>query len=123
MYEIFGPYLTDFMLISLDDLSVFGGQLEHLKQLRLCFLKCRQVHFSLNPMKCAFAVPSGRLLGYIISAAGISVESKGIFVNPDKVAAIMQATTPSSSKEYLGFLGQIGWHGRHLRFSPIWLFR
>ncbi|MCO5569594.1 hypothetical protein L7F22_023310 [Adiantum nelumboides] len=29
MFEIFGPYLTDFMRIFLDDLSVFGAQLEH----------------------------------------------------------------------------------------------
>ncbi|MCO5613451.1 hypothetical protein L7F22_067727 [Adiantum nelumboides] len=36
-FEIFDPYLTDFMRIFLDDLSVFGAQLE---QLWLCFLKC-----------------------------------------------------------------------------------
>ncbi|MCO5573038.1 hypothetical protein L7F22_026803 [Adiantum nelumboides] len=37
MFEIFGPYLTDFMRIFLDDLSVFGAQQEHLKHVRLCF--------------------------------------------------------------------------------------
>ncbi|MCO5612731.1 hypothetical protein L7F22_067000 [Adiantum nelumboides] len=30
MFEIFGPYLTDFMRIVLEDLSVFGEKLEHL---------------------------------------------------------------------------------------------
>ena len=100
MIQIFGPYLTDFMRIFLDDLSVFGAQREHLSHLRLCFLKCQEVHFSLNPLKCAFAVRSGRLLGTVISA-------DGILVDPDKVAAIMQAPAPTTPRQCLRFLGQV----------------
>ncbi|MCO5595991.1 hypothetical protein L7F22_050043 [Adiantum nelumboides] len=109
MSEIFGPYLTDFMRIYLDDLSVFGSQQEHLKHMRLCFLKCREVHFSLNLLKCAFAVHSGRLLGHIIFENGIAVD-------PDKIAAIMEAPALVNSKQCAIFLGQARWHGRHLRF-------
>ena len=109
MIQIFGPYLTDFMRIFLDDLSVFGAKREHLSHLRLCFLKCWEVHFSLNPLKCAFAVKSGRLLGTVISAEGIAVD-------PDKISAIMKASPPATPRQCLGFLGQVRWHGRHLRF-------
>lgn len=109
MYEIFRPYLTEFMRIFLDDLSVFGQVARHLEHLRLCFQWCREVSFSLNPLKCAFAVRNGKLLGHIISKEGIAVD-------PDKVAAIMQAPASTDPKGCLRFLGQIRWHGRHLRF-------
>ena len=36
----------------------------------------------LNPDKCTFGVPSGKLLGYMVSQSGIDP-------NPEKVAAIM----------------------------------
>ncbi|MCO5571476.1 hypothetical protein L7F22_025216 [Adiantum nelumboides] len=109
MFEIFGPYLTHFMWIFLNDLSVFGAQLEHLKQLQLCFLKCWEVNFSLNTLKCVFAMHSGRLLGHVIFEDGISMD-------PDKIAAIMEAPAPVNSKQCAIFLSQTQWHGRHLRF-------
>ncbi|MCO5578721.1 hypothetical protein L7F22_032566 [Adiantum nelumboides] len=109
MFENFGPYLTDFMRIFLDDLSVFGAQHEHLKHLRLCFLKCREVHFNLNSLKCAFAVRNGRLLGHVIFEDGIAID-------PDKIAAIMEATALINSKQCTNFWDQARWHGRHLRF-------
>ena len=109
MYEIFGPFLTDFMRIFLDDLSIFGAKDLHLGHLRLCLQRCSEVSFSLNPMKCAFAVRSGKLLGHIISQEGIAVD-------PDKVTAIMQASPPAEPKGCMRFLGKIRWHGRHLRF-------
>ena len=75
----------------------------------LCLQRCREVSFSLNPLKCAFAVRSGKLLGHIIS-------QEGIVVDPDKVKAIMQVQPPAEPKGCMQFLGQIRWHGRHMRF-------
>lgn len=109
MNEIFAPFLTDFMHIFLDDLSVFGSAAQHLQHLRLCFQCCKEVSFSINPLKSVFAVRSGKLLGHIISKEGIAVD-------PDKVAAIMQAPPPEDPKGCLRFLGQVRWHARHLRF-------
>ena len=45
------------------------------------FANLKRYRWKLNPSKCIFGVPSGILLGYIISARGI--ES-----NPKKVSAI-----------------------------------
>lgn len=98
MNEIFAPFLTDFMRIFLDDLSVFGSVDQHLQHLRLCFEHCREVSFSLNPLKSVFVVRSGKLLGHIISKEGIAVD-------PDKVTAIMQAPPPEDPKGCLWFLG------------------
>ena len=41
----------------------------------------KRYRWKLNPSKCIFGVPSGILLGYIVSARGIEP-------NPDKVSAI-----------------------------------
>ncbi|MCO5612869.1 hypothetical protein L7F22_067140 [Adiantum nelumboides] len=54
-------------------------------------------------------VRSGRLLGHVIS-------EDGILVDPNKIAAIMEAPAPINLKQCAIFLGQAHWHGRHLRF-------
>ena len=46
----------------------------------------------MNPSKCIFGVPSGILLGYIISARGIEA-------NPDKVSAITNMKRPTCIKD------------------------
>ncbi|MCO5550268.1 hypothetical protein L7F22_003749 [Adiantum nelumboides] len=97
--------LIDLIRIVLDDLNVFGAQQEYLHHLRLCFLKCREVNFSLNPLKCAFAIRNGRLLVHVIL-------KDGIFVDPHKIAAIMEAPAPTNAKQCAIFLGQARWHGR-----------
>ena len=45
----------------------------------------------LNPAKCTFGVPAGKLLGYIIS-------ERGIEANPEKINAIMSLQKPASIK-------------------------
>ena len=45
------------------------------------FTNLKRYRWKLNPSKCIIGVPSGILLGYIISACGIEP-------NPDKVSAI-----------------------------------
>ena len=45
------------------------------------FTNLKRYRWKLNPSKCIFGVPSGILLGYIVSARGIEP-------NPDKVSAI-----------------------------------
>ena len=45
------------------------------------FAGLKRYRWKLNPSKCIFGVPSGILLGYIVSAQGIEP-------NPNKVSAI-----------------------------------
>ena len=37
--EVFGPFLTSFMRLFLDDFSVFGETKDHIYHLKLCFEK------------------------------------------------------------------------------------
>ena len=39
--EVFGPFLTSFMRVFLDEFSVFGTIQDHLYHLRLYFEKCK----------------------------------------------------------------------------------
>src|ERR1041385_3506933 len=45
----------------------------------------------LNPAKCTFWVPAGKLLGYIVS-------ERGIEANPEKINAIITVQKPASVK-------------------------
>ena len=56
------------------------------------FANQNKYRWKLNPSKCIFGVPSGILLGYIISARGIEP-------NPDKVSAITNMKWPTCVKD------------------------
>ena len=49
--------------------------------LRLTFDNLRTYDIKLNPEKCVFGVPSGKLLGFIVS-------NRGIEANPAKIRAL-----------------------------------
>jgi hypothetical protein len=74
----------------------------------MCLKKCREARLSLNPAKCAFAVTSGMLLGYIVSKHGIAMD-------PDKVKAILEASAAHNAQALSRFLGQIRWSSRMIR--------
>ena len=52
----------------------------------------RRYRWKLNPSKCIFGVPSGILLGYIVSVGGIEP-------NPDKVSTITNMKRPTYVKD------------------------
>ena len=56
------------------------------------FANLKRFRWKLNPSKCIFGVPSGILLGYIVSARDIEP-------NPDKVSAITNMKRPTYVKD------------------------
>ncbi|GKV50080.1 hypothetical protein SLEP1_g56797 [Rubroshorea leprosula] len=54
----------------------------------------------LNPLKCTFAVESGKFLGYVVS-------KKGIEVNPEKVEAVQQMEPPRTVKDVQRLTGRV----------------
>lgn len=52
-----------------------------LGDLKETFDNLRVYHMKLNPMKCMFGVPAGKLLGFLVS-------ERGIEANQDKIKAI-----------------------------------
>ena len=60
--------------------------------LKETFTNLKRYRWKLNPLKCIFGVPSGILLGYIVSARGIEP-------NPDKVSATVRTEDVDRAKE------------------------
>jgi hypothetical protein len=56
------------------------------------FASLRDYRCKLNPNKCIFSVPSGKLLGFIIS-------HRGIEANPEKISAITSMKSPTCIKD------------------------
>jgi hypothetical protein len=56
------------------------------------FASLREYRWKLNPNKCVFGIPSGKLLGFIIS-------HRGIEANPEKISAITKMKAPTCIKD------------------------
>jgi hypothetical protein len=56
------------------------------------FVSLREYHWKLNPNKCVFGVPSGKLLFFIIS-------HRGIEANPEKISTITSMKAPMCIKD------------------------
>jgi hypothetical protein len=56
------------------------------------FASLREYRWKLNPNKCVFGVPSGKLLGFIIS-------HRGIKANPEKISTITNMKAPMCIKD------------------------
>jgi hypothetical protein len=66
-----------------------------IQDLEETFANLRKVNIKLNPAKCAFGVPSGKLLGFLVS-------HRGIEANLDKVKAIKEMRPLRNLKEMHG---------------------
>jgi hypothetical protein len=74
----------------MDDVVVKTQEEEGLiSDLAVTFDHLRKFKMKLNPEKCTFGVPSGKLLGYMVSQCGIDP-------NPEKVLAIAKMKPPDS---------------------------
>jgi hypothetical protein len=56
------------------------------------FSSLRRFRWKLNPTKCIFGIPSGKLLGFIVS-------NRGIEANPVKITAITDMEAPAIVKD------------------------
>nr|ABB47864.2 retrotransposon protein, putative, unclassified [Oryza sativa Japonica Group] len=76
-----------------DDLVVKTRNQETLlSDLAETFESLRTARIKLNPDKCVFGVPAGKLLGFLISARGIEA-------NPEKIRAIERMRPPSKLRD------------------------
>ena len=77
----------------IDDVVIKSRTVDNLiADLEETFTNLKKYQWKLKPSKCIFGVPSGILLGYIVSARGIEP-------NPDKVSAITNMKRPTRVKD------------------------
>ncbi|XP_051229429.1 uncharacterized protein [Lolium perenne] len=75
--------------VYIDDVVVKSTRQDDLvADLAETFANLRWYNIKLNPLKCTFGVPSGQLLGYVVSKHGIEP-------NPEKTAAVMRTKQPT----------------------------
>jgi hypothetical protein len=65
--------------------------ISHLADLNLAFDKMCRYGLKMNPLKCAFGVSAGKLLGFI-------VHEKGVEIDPKKIESIKKVQAPTCKK-------------------------
>ncbi|GKU92878.1 hypothetical protein SLEP1_g6546 [Rubroshorea leprosula] len=87
--------------VYVDDMIVTSVRVEdHIGDLDETFRNLHRAQMKLNPLKCTFAVESGKFLGYVVS-------KKGIEVNPEKVEAVQQMEPPRTVKDVQRLTGRV----------------
>ena len=93
VHHAFEPQMHRNVEAYMDDIVVKSKNKATLIQdLDETFANLRRINLKLNPKKCVFGVPSGKLLGFFVS-------QRGIEANPDKIKAIEQIEAPKRVKD------------------------
>ena len=114
MNSVFSRYLENFVLVFLDDILIYSkNQEEHEDHLILELQLLREHELYEKLSKCDFYKDRIHYLGHIIS-------DEGIFVDPEKIEAIMNWTTPRNVTDVRYFMGLIGYYRRFIKgFSRV----
>ena len=84
-----------------DDIVVKSREKETLiADLKETFDNLRVYKMMLNPDKCVFGVPAGKLLGFLVS-------NRGIEANPEKIKAITSLAKPTCINDVQRLAGRI----------------
>src|SRR3954467_11276969 len=87
--------------VYVDDIAVMSKNKETLIfDLEETFASLQKFNMMLNPKKCFFGIPAGKLLGFIVS-------ERGIEVTRDKIKAILNITRPTCLKDVQRLTGCI----------------
>jgi len=101
MTTIFHDMIHKEIEVYVDDVIIKSRESsDHLTHLEKFFNRLRRYDLKLNPAKCAFGVPAGKLLGFIVSRRGIELD-------PSKIKAIQDLPPPKTKKEVISFLGRL----------------
>ncbi|KAL0458440.1 UNVERIFIED_CONTAM: hypothetical protein Slati_0471200 [Sesamum latifolium] len=99
--KIFRPQIGKNVEVYVDDMLVKSKKAEdHIADLEETFAVLRKCKLKLNPAKCAFGVPGGRFLGFMVTRRGIEA-------NPLKIKAILDMKAPACVNEVQRLTGRI----------------
>ena len=114
MHRVFQPYLDQFVVVFVDDILIYSqSEEEHEDHLRVVLKLLRHHPLYAKFSKCEFWLTEMRFLGHVVSASGVSVDTK-------KVEAMMSWERPKSVFEIRSFLGLVGYYRRFIEdFSQL----
>ena len=114
MNRIFQPYLDQFVIVFIDDILIYSGSKEdHEEHLRVVLQILRENQLYAKFSKCQFWLDSVAFLGHVISA-------EGVYVNPQKIEAIVNWKPPTNVTEIRSFQGLAGYYRKFVEgFSKL----
>jgi hypothetical protein len=108
MNLIFHELLGNTVEVYIDDIVVKSAEFSsHIADLRKAFDKMCRYGLKMNPRKCAFGVPAGKFLGFIIHEHGIEID-------PDRIKSIQNVGPPTCKVEMQKFLGKVNYLRRFI---------
>ncbi|XP_070017006.1 uncharacterized protein [Nicotiana sylvestris] len=108
MPTIFHDMIHKEIEVYIDDVIIKSKkQSDHVKDLRMFFQRLRRYNLKFNPAKCAFGVPSGKLLGFVVNRRGIELD-------PSKIKAIQELSPSKNKIEVMSLLGRLNYISRFI---------
>lgn len=101
-------------VVYLDDILVYSdSQADHVRHLREVLERLRKFALYASKKKCEFFIQEVEFLGFIVSTAGVSMDSR-------RVAAVEEWPTPKTFKDVQVFLGFTNFYRRFIQnYSKI----
>ena len=114
MHKVLQPYLDQFVVVFVDDILIhFQSKEEHEGHLRIVLQVLRDRQLYVKFSKCEFWLTKVKFLGHVVSASGV-------FMDPEKVEAVMSWERSKPVFEIRSFLGLVGYYRRFVgNFSRL----
>ncbi|GKB62656.1 putative reverse transcriptase domain-containing protein, partial [Tanacetum coccineum] len=114
MNRVCKPYLDKFVIVFIDDILIHScNKEEHADHLRIILELVRKEKLYAKFYKCDFWICIVKFLGHVI-------DSQGIHIDPAKIEAVKNWTSPTTPTEISQFLGLAGYYRRFIKdFSKI----
>ncbi|GJU97233.1 putative reverse transcriptase domain-containing protein [Tanacetum coccineum] len=108
MNRVCKPYLDKFVIVFIDDILIYSrNKEEHANHLRIILELLRKEKLYAKFSKCDFWIHIVQFLGHLI-------DNQGLHVDPAKIEAVKNWTSPTTPTEVRQFLGLAGYYQRFI---------
>lgn len=114
MNDLFAEQLRRYVVVFFDDILIYSRSLDdHLRHLRNVFSLLKENAFYVQKGKCSFGSVELTYLGHILAWDGVRPD-------PEKISAVANWPTPSSTKKIRAFLGLTGYYQKFIsRYAEV----